>query len=126
MVTLIVSEWKSKGLSDRIIKPPSTSDNSLAPVLSYIGTKTKVKFSGSCLKQDKIAFTREKIVNIYLAYEISFSDSNNNYRTLENSMFGAVKLVKNTDIDKYEYSGYGILFDRRGIFYFLVVDLVVI
>ena len=57
------------------------------------------------MKQDKIAFTRGKIVNIYLACEISFSDSNNNYRTLESSMFGAVKLVKNTDIDKYEYSG---------------------
>ena len=28
--------------------------------------------------------------------------------------FGAVKLVKNADIDKYKYSGYGILFDRRG------------
>ena len=34
-------------------------------------------------------------------------------------MFGAVKLTKNADIDKYGYSGYGIGFDRRGIFSFL-------
>ena len=27
---------------------------------------------------------------------------------LENSLFGAVKFVKNADIDKYKYSGYGI------------------
>ena len=28
-------------------------------------------------------------------------------------MFGAVKLTKNADIDKYKYSGYGIRFDRK-------------
>ena len=33
-------------------------------------------------------------------------------------MFGAVKLTKNLDIDKYKYSGYGIGFDRRGEFSF--------
>ena len=30
-------------------------------------------------------------------------------------MFGAVKLNKNTDIDKYKYSGYVIKFDRHWI-----------
>ena len=46
-----ISSWKSKGLSAESIKPPTTSDNSLAPALSYYGTKTRVKFTGSCLKQ---------------------------------------------------------------------------
>ena len=45
-----VSPWKSKGLSAETIKPPTTSDNSLAPTLSYSVTKTKLKFTGSCLK----------------------------------------------------------------------------
>ena len=31
-------------------------------------------------------------------------------------LFGAVKLTKNADIDKYKYSGYGIGFDLRGTF----------
>ena len=31
-------------------------------------------------------------------------------------MFRAVKLTKNNDIDKYEYSGYGIGFDSKGTF----------
>ena len=31
-------------------------------------------------------------------------------------MFVAVRLTKNADIDKYNYSGYGIGFDRRGNF----------
>ena len=33
-------------------------------------------------------------------------------------MFGAVKLTKNPDIEKYKYSGYCIAFDRRGEFSF--------
>ena len=31
-------------------------------------------------------------------------------------MFGAVKLTKHVDIDLYKYSGYGIGFDRKGLF----------
>ena len=46
-----IPSWKSKGLSAESIKPPATSDNSLIPALSYYGTKTRVKFTGSCLKQ---------------------------------------------------------------------------
>ena len=33
-------------------------------------------------------------------------------------MFGAVSLTKNVDIDQYQYSGYGIGFDRKGEFSF--------
>ena len=32
-------------------------------------------------------------------------------------MYGAVKLVKNADIDKYKYSGYGTGFDRNGTYF---------
>ena len=42
-----ISSWISKGLSAESIKPPATSDNSLTPALSYYGTKTRVKFTGS-------------------------------------------------------------------------------
>ena len=52
-----VSSWKSKGLSAESIKPPTTSDNSLTPELNYYGTKTRVKFTGSCLQQPKISYT---------------------------------------------------------------------
>ena len=33
-------------------------------------------------------------------------------------MFGAVRLTKNADIDKYHFSGYGIGFDKRSSFSF--------
>ena len=38
-----ISSWKSKGLSDESINPPTTSDNSLASALSYIGNKIYLK-----------------------------------------------------------------------------------
>ena len=46
------------------------------------------------------------------------SSSHINYPTLKNCLFGEVNLTKNADIDRYGYSGYGIVFDRRGSFSF--------
>ena len=113
-----VSSWKSKELSPETIKPPTTSDNGLTPALSYYGTKTRVKFTGSCLKQPKSSYTHEKVVNISFFYELGASSSRNNDPSLKNCLFGAVTLTKNADIDKYGYSGYGIGFDRRSSFSF--------
>ena len=113
-----VSSWKSKGLSTESIKPPTTSDNSLTPALNYYSTKIRVKFTGSCLKQSKISYTHGKVVNIYIVYELGASSSHNNDPTLKKSLFAAVTLTKNADIDKYGYSSYGIVFDRRSSFSF--------
>ena len=115
--TNYISSWKSKRLSDESIKPPTTSDKSLTPELNYYGTKTRVKFTGSCLKQPKISYTHSTIVNTYIVYELGASSSNDDDPTLKNCLFGAVALPKNTtDIEKYGYSGYGIGFDRRSRF----------
>ena len=53
-------------------------------------------------------------MNIYVVYEISFSNHRyDDYPTLENCLFGRVKQTKNANIDRYRYSGCGIGFDRR-------------
>ena len=116
--THYVSPWKSKGLSAEIIKPPSTSDNSLTPELNYYGTKTRAKFTGRCLKEPKVSYTHRNAVNIYTAYELNASSSHENDPKLKNSLFGEVTLTKNADIDKYGYSGYGIGFDKKSSFSF--------
>ena len=116
--------WKSKGLSDERINSIKTPSHSIIPNLDHYGTKTRVELDGSCLKQDKVTFNHEKVVNIYIAYEINKSaniskySSDENYPTLQNALFGAISLTKNANIDKYNYSGYGIGFDRRSIFSF--------
>ena len=78
-----VSSWKSKGLSAETIKPPFPSDNSLTTAVSYYDTKTRVKFTGNCLKQPKISYTHGTIVNIYIVYELGASSSHNNDPTLK-------------------------------------------
>ena len=55
------------------------------------------------------------MVNTYIVYKLTSSAINIGI-TLHNCLFGAVKLTKNTDIDKYKYFGYGIRFDSRGSF----------
>ena len=106
--------WKSKGLSDESIKPPTTSNKMLNPSLDFVGTKARVKFNGDCLKQEKNTFNQVKIVNIYIVYEIKRSVNISSYSTLENGLFGAVKLTKHFDVDQYKYSGYGIGCNRKG------------
>ena len=82
-----------------------------------MGSKARVKFSGSCLKQDKVTYTHGKIVNIYIVYEINKKDNTIiSDPTLENCLLGAVTLTKHVNIDKYRYSGYGIGFDRKESF----------
>ena len=111
--------WKSKGLSDERINSIKTSDYGITPYLSYYDTnKIRVKFDGGCLKQDPGSFVHGGIVNVYIVYEISKNINISDYPTLENCLFGAVKLTKNADIDKYGYSGYEIGFDRTGSFSF--------
>ena len=108
--------WQSKGLSDEKINSIKTSDYFITPYLRYYVTKTRVEFNGNYLKQDKITYTHRKIVNIYIVYEIVGSSGRNNQPTLQNAQFGAVKLTKNANIDKYRYSSYGIGFDWKSSF----------
>ena len=93
-----ILSWKSKGLPDESIKPPSTSDKMLNPSVNYVGTKARVEFKGDCLKQEKISFDHGKIVNIYIVYEIEKSVNISSYPTLENCLFGASKLTKHVDV----------------------------
>ena len=110
--------WKYKGLSDEKNDSITASNYSFTPSLDHLGAKIRVKFNGSCLKQDKITYTHGKIVNIYIVYETSKNCDMCSYPTLENCLFGAVSVTKNADIDQYKYSGYGIGFDRKGTFSF--------
>ena len=114
-----ISSWKSKGLFDETITPYATSDNSLTPLIDYYGSKIRVKFNKSCLKQpNKFTYSYGTRVNIYNVYELGASGSNNSDSTLKNCLFGAVTLTKNADIEKYGYSSFGIWFDRRSSFSF--------
>ena len=61
--------WNCKGFSDESINSITASNFIIIPSLDYVGAKVRVKFNGSCLRQDKITYTHVKIVNIYIVYE---------------------------------------------------------
>ena len=75
---------------DERINSITTSNYSITPSLDYLGAKIRLKFNGSCLKQDKITYNHGKIVNIHIVYEIYKNYNNSSYLTLENCLYGAV------------------------------------
>ena len=78
-----VLSWQSKGMSNESFKSPAISDNTINPRLNYYGTKTRVQFTGSCLKQSDHIFTHEKVVNIYIVYELGASTSHTSDPTIK-------------------------------------------
>ena len=56
-----VLSWRSKGMSGEYIKSPTTSNYGLNTRLSYYGTKTRIQFIRSCLKQPNVTFTHQKV-----------------------------------------------------------------
>ena len=69
-------------------------------MIDHYGTRIRLKFNKSCLKQPNIV------------YELGASGSNDNDPTLKNCFFGAV-ILTNADIEKCGHSGFGIGFDGR-------------
>ena len=109
--------WKSRGLNDIKIESIKKNNDSLNPHIDhYDMSQIRIKFDGSFLNRFPPTILHGNIVNIYIVYEITIDFKDINYPTLENCLFGSVKLNKNPDIDKYGYSGYGIGFDRETSF----------
>ena len=82
---------------------------------NYYGFKTKIKFTGSCLKQSIHILTHEKVVSIYIVYELTAYSWHDSHPAIKKCLLCAVTLPKNADIEKYKYSGYGFGFDRRSV-----------
>ena len=94
---MLVITFITGNLKDCLIKeliPLKHLTYGITPKLNYYGTKTRVEFNGSCSKQDKITHTHGKILSIYIVYELTGSNSDDNDPTLKNSLFGAVTLTK--------------------------------
>ena len=98
-----IIKWVLKGLSNESLEVVFTSSNTLTPSVNYYREKTRLKFTGSVLQQKIVTCRHRKVVNIYAVYEITNFHDIDNYPTLANALFGAVKLTKNADIDKYKF-----------------------
>ena len=71
-----------------------------------------VFFSGNYFVQDIINISHN-VINIYCIYKLDPIDfSRNNKFTIQNVLFGAIKITKNANNSKCKYKGYGICFDE--------------
>ena len=68
------------------------------------------------MKQNKLGYAHGTVANIYIVYELRNRTVNNPDFTVQNGLFGAVKLTKYVNTSNYGYSGYGICFDSDGSF----------
>ena len=78
-----------------------------------------VRLEGAYFKQMRLLRpNNDNIANIYIVYLIDpISNSRNTDHTVQNSLFGGVKITKNaTDTSKHKYERYGICFDEGGMF----------
>ena len=104
-------------MSNEKIRPPTTSNNIRSPKLKWHNSRIRVEFKGSCVKQVKVTFTPNNVVNLFIVYELDrWSKDLNADLTLKDFLFGAVKFTKNAVPDKYSYSRYSIGFDSRSHF----------
>ena len=123
-ITDYVLWWQSKGILYLSIKPFTTSNNSLNPRLQFYGTKVRVQFTKSCLKQPNHIFTHKKIVNIYIVYELAASSSHTSDSTIKNCLFGAVTLTKTVDIENTNVQVMELDLIEDQVFHSQVMDLV--
>ena len=70
------------------------------------------------MKQDKSVFIQGNVINLFIIYELdTWLRDLSTKSELGDCLFGALKLTKDFDPDKYGYGGYGIKFNARSQFW---------
>ena len=78
-----------------------------------------VYLQGSHFQQNNVIslINNNNVINSYIVYKLDpISSTRNTDYTIQNALFGAVKINKNTDSSKNNYTGYGLCFDEGGGF----------
>ena len=91
---------------------------SVLPELKNDG-RMHVSLSGNNFQQNKVKIpnNNNNVINIYCVYKIDrIASTRDDTFTVQNALFGAMEITKNTDTSKYNYKGYGICFDVGGKF----------
>ena len=116
-----INLWKSTGINNYTknsnMDAVSVATTSLPPLID--NGRMSVRLEGAYFKQMRLLRpNNDNIVNIYIVYLIDpISNSGNTDYTVQNALFGGVKITKNaTDTSKHKYEGYGICFDEGGMF----------
>ena len=117
-----ITNWKSTGIfnySDYYTMNGIEDTKTNLPILKN-NKETYVLLQGKYFQQNDniiIPSNNKKVINIYIIYKIDpISSTRNTDYTIQNALFGAMKITKNADYSKNNYTGYGLCFDEGGEF----------
>ena len=69
------------------------------------------------LTLNNVHVINKNVINIYIVYKLDpIASSRETNFTIQNALFGAMQITKNTDTSKYDNKGYGICFDEGSEF----------
>ena len=94
------------------------NSNNNSPILLNKNNGLGVTFNGHYMKQNKLDYTHGKIINLYIVYELKNRRNESPDFTVQNGLFGAVKITKNANTSHYKCEGYGSCFDSESSFSF--------
>ena len=117
----VVNSWLSTGIhndSNNTDLFSINNSNNNSPALLNQNNGFGVTFNGTYMKQNKLGYTHGSVINIYIVYELKSRAVSNPNFTVQNGLFGAIKIAKDVNTSNYKYSGYGICFDSGGSFTF--------
>ena len=111
--------WKPKDIYDSLNKNvlnPVQNTKNVSPTIKSINVQLHVFFNVNYFEQDPITIPNN-VISIYVIYKLDpISSTRNTDYTIQNALFGAMKINKNTDSSKNNYTGYGLWFDEGGEF----------
>ena len=116
-----IKAWISTGIhndsNNTDLFPVNNSHNN-SPTLLNKNNRLGVTFNGNYMKQNELGYAHGKIINLYIVYELKNRRIDSPDFTVQNGLFGAVKITKNANTSHYKYEGYGICFDGESSFSF--------
>ena len=97
-----------KGIEDTKTKLPELKNDG----------RMHVYLQGNHFQQNNVIIPNNNhVINIYVVYKLDpISSTRNTDYTIQNALFGAMKITKNTDSSKNYYTVYGLCFDEGGEF----------
>ena len=117
-----ITNWKSTGIfnySDYYTMNGIEDTKTNLPLLK-IDKEVYVLLQGNYFQQNSniiIPNNNKNVVNIYVVYKLDpISSTRNTDYTIQNALFGVMKITKNTDYSKNDFTGYGLCFDEGGEF----------
>ena len=91
--------------------------------------KMFVYLQGSHFQQNNVLTSNNdhvnnnNVINIYIVYKLDpIASSRDTTFTIQNALFGAMQITKNSDTSKYDYKEYGICLDERSEFGYTITE----